>query len=468
MPLLLPFELALTRLKQVVHFAGSAGCNRPSIAYLFARARESLQHRAAAARHYSRALQLADRSSSGHMFKVRQLWEFLAERNHARMGQARVEDPLFLCSATPDPAGKVDTRTRRRSAGYYEASFTHRGLRIDGYLRPGVHRTHIELLLDDRVIARKLPARVAPGLSIFKFGVWRDALEMMPPRARLRLRLADGSDLVTVGSKSLLLETPHGRGVVDQGGQWRLDKKGFLVREAMALEDLQEGFLRIYDEAARALHARFGISLFVLYGTLLGQQRGQDFIPGDDDFDVGYFSSCRTSAAVRAEGMEIATELVRLGFIVTLNRNGRLFRVRLPGLPPICHLDVHAVWEERGSLWIHPRANLHCTATDFLPARTALLRDRTVLVPARPEAFLEAYYGKDWRVPDPSYSTAARSFPRWKSRHLARSFVSPVLFNRMRNTLGPTPDALPSGGRLIATGLHPLYPLERYERDCDW
>lgn len=469
LPLPLPAELLLNQLQKIAHFLLSAGVNRASVVYLLARTSEVLGRRSLAARLYARALRLADESTNRKMFKVRQLWEFLAERNSTRRGQPKVKDPLFHHTFDVNPKKKVDGRERRRAPGYYDGCFTHRGLRIDGYFRLGVPGTPVELLVNERVVARKLPTKVLPGLFIFVFGVWRDALEMMPTEASIRIRVAGGSDLLRRGSPNSRLRTPHCRsGEAKRERHWRLDKKGFLLKREEALHEMQNGFLRTYEEVSAALHAQFGIQLFILYGTLLGQQRSRDFIPGDDDFDVGYFSSATDSKNVRAEGIDIAIALVRKGFIVTLNRDGRLFRVRLPGMPPSCHLDVHAVWVERGSLWIHPRSNLSCTADDFLPAKPGSFREREVLIPAKPEVFLEAYYGRSWRTPDPSYSTAARSFPEWKSRHLARSFISPLLAKEMYRELDRSTESRAPGGRLIVTGLHPLYPLERYERDCDW
>jgi hypothetical protein len=245
-----------------------------------------------------------------------------------------------------------------------------------------------------------------------------------------------------------------------------VDKKGFLVRPRDDVDQLQRGFLEIYAAAHRFFRTDLGKPLFVLYGTLLGQHRNDDFIPGDDDFDVGYYSDAGSSTAVRAEGMEIVIKLVRAGFVVTLNRQGRLFRLRLPGMPPKCHLDVHAVWRERGSLWIHPRANLDCVREDFLPEGAAKLRVTEVSVPARPVAFLAAYYGADWRVPDPAYSTAARNFPHWKTRLLRRSCVSPAHVKALQGRIAETPAS--TNGMLIAIGIQSLYPLDRYEALCDW
>ena len=164
----------------------------------------------------------------------------------------------------------------------------------------------------------------------------------------------------------------------------------------------------------------------------------------------------------------MVVRLVARGFTVSFNRNGRLFRLRLADSPPHVHLDVHAVWFEDGRAWIHPQARLDCTPEDFLPPRTGVLRGVAVDLPQRPEAFLRAYYGESWRVPDPAYSTVARRIPRGVSRNLARAFVTPAEHGEMQREISALPAAGVPPGRLISIGSHSLYPLDAYERDCDW
>lgn len=469
LPMPLPLELALTTLKNLANFLLNAGRGLASPIYILARIAERCRLRTIAAALYAKALALADVSRSRSMFRVRHLWEFLSERNLARMGRPQVEDPLFKATASPDPAHVLHGRARREAPGFYQARFTHRGLRIDGYLRPGMGQVRIDVLVDGHVLRTTTPTMLPLGLPFFVIGIWREALSMLPASGRLELRLTTGEPLAHHGSAVTLLELPQG---LSAEGAWQqpvaIDKKGFLVKGSVDVAALQQGFLHIYQRASEFFDQHLGTPLFVLYGTLLGQHRGQDYIPGDDDFDVGYYSDATTSEAVRREGMGFVVALVKAGFVVTLNRGGRLFRLRLPDMPPACHLDVHAVWRERGSLWIHPFANLDCQREDFLPTHPAAFHDREVSVPAKPEAFLAAYYGADWRVPNPAYSTNARHFPRWKQLHLARSLVNPVLLQEMQRQIEQSTAVEGRTGMLLAIGMQSIYPLERYKALCDW
>ncbi|WP_152560467.1 hypothetical protein [Arenimonas donghaensis] len=457
------FELLLTNLKRASIFVLQAGVTTASLVHLGGSALSRLGLRRLAMPLLDGSIAIGDRSRSRRIFQVRQSWEFSAERNRHLLGRARVEDPLFAVSVSPQadsrPAG-----ARRMAEGYYEVSVSHRGLRVDGFLRrPGGTR-QVEVRLNGVRIRETEAVRIVPGLDVFVVQIQRDALARFPARTRLTVSLAGGGPLLFKGCTDAVVDVPHGAG--DDPENIRIDKKGFLVQGQAGLAELQEGFLATYSAASAFFHREFGTPLFLLYGTLLGQQRGADFIPGDDDFDVGYWSDAGNASRVRDEAMDLVVRLVRGGFVVTLNREGRLFRLRLPGNPPACHLDVHAVWHEKGSVWIHPRANLDCKRGDFLPAMDSTMRGIDVLVPARPESFLASYYGSDWQIPNPAYSTAARPFAKWKLRLLRRAFVTPLEVARMQSKIGE-PGARDEG-MLVPIGSQSIYPLERYEQICDW
>jgi hypothetical protein len=466
MPLPLPLELFLTAMKHVAHFVLQAGVNRASFVYLFSFVLEKSGYRRAAAWLYDRALAFADRSPSRKIFMVRQAWEFQAERNQSVLGSPRVLDPLFHVSIGPDHS-RATKFPRRFAVGYYDVSVGHRGLRIDGYLRPGIKAREVKILINDMLIRQTSVSQVVPGLNLFVVYIQRDAISALPPACKIELMLDDGELLIFNGCEAASLLIPHASLATSATRlPVQIDKKGFLVRPVENTAQLQQRFLELYSAASRFFEVELGIPLFILYGTLLGQHRQGDFIPGDDDFDVGYYSDASHSAAVRSQGMDFVVRLVEAGFVVVLNRQGRLFRLRLPGMPPKCHLDVHAVWRERGSLWIHPRANLECGRDDFLPVARGKFRNVDVAIPARPEAFLSAYYGVDWRTPNSSYSTAARSFPGWKARLLNRSCVTPMLVERMKRRISECRH--PTEGQLIVIGTQSIYPLDRYEALCDW
>lgn len=466
MPLLA--ELLLTILKRTARYFLSSGLSTRSIAHLLAMGFEHLGKRKSAAVIYEWALENLDRSLSPRIFRVRQHWQFRTERNYARMGSARVEDPLFSCTVQVDQKIRQHGRMRRRAAGYYDAYFTHRGLRVDGFLRPGLGRVQLELLIDGRVIRRTTASLLPFSLPIFVLSVKRDALKNLPKSSLLTLRLTSGEILLLKGCAEALLNVPHGNHTEHSAHEVRTDKKGFLILGNSEISNIRLAFLEIYRRANDFYEAHFGTPLFIMYGTLLGQRRSKDFIPGDDDFDVGYYTDAVRSKDVRTEGMNMVVSLVRAGFIVSINRSGRLFRLRLPGMPPVCHLDVHAIWREHGSLWIHPRANLNIHREDFLPACKATFHNQEVMVPARPEAFLAAYYGNDWRRPNPAYSTASRPFPRWKSQQLRKSFITPKHLKIMQERIAQTPKDDAKKGLLIAYGMQSLYPLDKYEELCDW
>ncbi len=463
MPLPWVFEHLLTVLKRASIFVLRSGITLASLVHLGGSALSRLGFRRIAMPLLDGSIAIGDRSRSRRVFQVRQSWEFAAERNRFLLGRARVQDPLFEVSSSPDARTRPST-ARRLADGYYEASVSHRGLRIDGFLRHASGSRQVEVRINDVCIRETEAVRILPGLDVFVVQIQRNALARLPANARLAVALAGGGPLLFKGCTDTLVHVPHGAG--DDVESIRIDKKGFLVHGQTNVAELQQGFLATYAAAREFFGKELGTPLFLLYGTLLGQQRGGDFIPGDDDFDVGYWSDAGDARRVRDEAMELVIRLVRAGFIVTLNREGRLFRLRLPGKPPACHLDVHAVWREKESVWIHPRANLDCVREDFLPVAGSAMRDVDVLVPSRPESFLSAYYGGDWRVPNPAYSTAARPFPTWKLRLLRRAFVTPVEVNRMQSRIAE-PGAV-GNGMLVPIGSQSIYPLERYERLCDW
>lgn len=265
------------------------------------------------------------------------------------------------------------------------------------------------------------------------------------------------------------IRVPHGDGqLIDwlrSGG--RVDKKGFLASTPEEVAARQQQYLEVYDKARVFFERELGKPLFLMYGTLLGQHRDGDLIPGDDDFDAGYMSDANDPIAVKEEAKRIVLRLVEAGFTVTFNRQGRLFRLKCGASGDDVHLDVRPLWYQRGRIWAHKQAAVRCTVADFLPVQRATLRGYEVNVPNNPEAFLAAYYGPDWRVPDPTYTNSAR-VPIGVRRNLAKACITPKEYRQMLEELAASDKAANSSGRLISLGLHDLYPLEEYERYCEW
>lgn len=436
--------------------------------FIFGWLLESLGSLRWARKAYVASLNFAERSRRRAVFMIVQWRQFHVERIFHRLGAPRVDDPLFACDISPleDPEDP-ENESRVGSAGYYRLAWGYSGLQIDVYAKRTAAQP-IRILVNGEVV-RALGARKYPLLpGVLSFMIKRPVIAALPRASVLEVGAADGTPLRSRGHSRMALTIPHGTGelrnaLLNGGG---VDKKGCFIPSMAEVEEAQDEYLEIYAAARDAFDEVLGRKLFLTYGTLLGLVREGDFIPGDDDFDTGFFSTASTAEEVKAEAKDMVVQLVRAGFIVSFNRAGRLFRLRRPGDPPELHLDVNPLWYGQGRVWAHLRARLRLVPEDFVPAKTAMFRDTRVYLPHRPERFLEAYYGPGWRVPDPSYSNRRSILPATVQRYLDRTCVNGADFRDMVARIDAEGDG--SGGRLISIGSHPLYPLEDYERNCEW
>ncbi|WP_245971171.1 LicD family protein [Alkalispirillum mobile] len=326
------------------------------------------------------------------------------------------------------------------------------------------------LWLDNQYI-RSLPLyyrKWAP--PFFHYHIKREVIARFPQSSQLSISTMEGKHLRFRKSSAAKVEVPHGDSTIFDylSSASGIDKKGFLSLAPDTIEARQQRYLKIYARAQKYFSQSFGSPLFLMYGTLLGHIREGDFIQSDDDFDAGYLSHKRTAADVKRETMHLVVDLVLAGFTCSFNRNGRLFRLRLKDDKPDVHLDVRPVWYENGYIWAHKQACLPLEISDFEPVRTEILRGVEVDVPKNAERVLAAYYGEGWKVPDPSYSNASQKVPRFVTRKLKSVCITPADYQEMQAQIDARRPDYPEAGKLIATGLYPLYPLEDYEANCEW
>lgn len=327
-----------------------------------------------------------------------------------------LNDPLFDCRSSllaPDPlfSDKV------LKSGCFHVEYSYSGLKVLGKISvkagdPVAER--LDLLLDD-VVLRSDRLSYAAGSADYLFPIRRQTLDSFPKTGVLRLRTSQGHYLgASTGSTGVVLHIPHGDGTLSQklALTGRLDKKGFLRLGAGQIKARQDGYLALYSRARAVFRAEFGKPLIILCGTLLGQTRDGDFIPEDDDFDVGYVSEHTRPEAVKAEAVDMIERLVARGFTVQINREGKPFRLSDDQSGVSLHLDSTPIFSRNdGHVWLHKLARLPIGLNGLRQTRTALMRDTEVDIPAEAEAFLAAYYGPDWRVPDPSFSYSGRIIP---------------------------------------------------------
>ncbi|HUF88039.1 MAG TPA: LicD family protein [Thermohalobaculum sp.] len=146
--------------------------------------------------------------------------------------------------------------------------------------------------------------------------------------------------------------------------------------------------------------APHGLTPFLAFGSLLGAVRGGDFIPGDNDIDLGVIGA----AALAAMPAALAGQGVRFS---PLHRvGGRPSKLKIHH-PNGVKIDVKAFEPEPdgNTSWDARSANL--VLRKRFPRHFGLapmeIRGLTVMVPDCAEAFLEWQYGPGWRVPDPGY-----------------------------------------------------------------
>lgn len=385
-----------------------------------------------------------------------------------------LDDPLFCCAMRPSNiVGASDVE----HVGWHSAKFSFVGIKV--FVRvtdpAAVKAGKIELRLNGRVLRELTLQRLHDNLSVIQYTIRRPVLELFPESCHLTVHAADGSALglyldefileaecEKIAYTALKLSIPFGNGeifdhLVRSGP---LDKKGRPRLSEATLQQRQDEMLDLYTVVRNAFRENLGINLFLLYGTLLGQYRGGDFIPGDDDFDVGFVSAQSDPAQVKAEAKNIMMALIEMGFIVTLNRRGRPFRVRLEKNDAEIHLDVHILFSVGDDhTWLHPRARLPIQIGSFHKVETIKMRNTDVLRPTCSELFLESHYGPDWKIPDPSYSHITDASDLIVSQTLLMICFTRVEQKRFARQL----QKLGWRDRFISISLEECYPVDRYE-----
>jgi len=423
---------------------------------------------------YVRSIEFAEKtfvrvcsSRNKRFFKFRQFWQYALERTYYRAGKGRVGEPHFICKASKMP-GLEAVPVKKVDAGMFETGWTHLGMRLDGFVFDKTVN-QVQIFIDGNSVRSIGLYKIPLAPNYFHYHIKREVLNTFPAESILEIKTSDGRPLVSDYGKKVKLYIPHGTGELGKRliNGASINKKGFYAPTKEDVIKKQNRYLKIYEKARDYFDNNFESPLFILYGTLLGSYRGGDFIPGDDDFDAGYISIKNSAAEVKEETINLVVDLVLNGFTCSFNRKGRLFRLRLAEDTPDVHLDLRPVWYEDGAIWAHKQARLDLTVEDFLPVKSVKLRNSTVYQPNNTEAFVRAYYGPGWKVPDPGYSNST-IIPRYVTKKLASICINPGDYEQMLKEIEKRRTNYPGAGKLISIGSYDLYPLEDFEKDCEW
>lgn len=387
---------------------------------------------------------------------------FKAGRHLWRLKMPTVHDQLFACAVSEARSGP--------GVLAFGVEFTYAGLwvlmRLDRKHGKGGQAISdvVHIRLGDTML-RRHRLEWHDDVATFQFIVKREVVSLFPPRGCLSIAFHDPEtgDVGTLASA--LVEVPHGKShLADQVAlRGMLEKKGGLPPAQDDLTSRQRAYLDLYWRASRIFEDKLDCKLFVLYGTLLGLQRNGDFIPGDDDFDVGYVSDAVAPREVKREAARFIRILAHGGFKVSLNRIGRPFRLSDADAPEGIHLDVRPVWSPGdGHVWMHKHARLPMSLDGFRKVEKGFMEGEQVWKPVATITFLELYYGSGWKVPDPGFSNSGKQELKEEVKILQECcFSSEEQLQLWREVVGPKPVTLEQSvrSRFAPIALLPAYPL---------
>lgn len=146
-----------------------------------------------------------------------------------------------------------------------------------------------------------------------------------------------------------------------------------------------------------------GHEAFLAFGNLLGAVRDGRLIGHDNDADIAYLAKSSHPADVILESMRVEREFADAGWD-TFRANGASFKVfsTLPDGRRI-GIDVFSAFYFQDQLHVLTYLVAPLPREALLPTSTVTLEGREVAAPAQPETVLEATYGPNWRVPDPTF-----------------------------------------------------------------
>ena len=444
-----PPEALRARALEAIDRALSLAPDRPS--YLLCRGwiLEQQEDWTGAATAYRKALSL--RSSTGRSFlawnfRYRYVNDLAAHESGQGMGpivRASGDAGGHLLDSASASIPLASSQNRQPVIGLWRCYPRHTGLRIEGLLFDTIEK--VQISVDDRPLKAVNVHGVRKAgrpLPHFYFDVKWSLLRAFPKVSRLSVATESGVLLDQRGGNSAVLHSRKGSGTLFEQleSDYLVTKKGTLARRFDRNRVVQERYLAAYSALRETFQSELNRELLLIFGTLLGFYRDGSLIPGDDDFDAAYVSSARDPIGVKEEAKKLVHTLVHLGYTVTPNQSGRLFKVRCPG---DVVLDIFPVWFESGKVWIHNYTSYPAQKPEFLPTKVAMFDGVPVSIPNDPEAFLRGNYGPSWRTPDTGFR-----YPRIPAvrHHLAKAHLTLQEFNQMAQAFEAEKESNPAMG----------------------
>ncbi len=161
-----------------------------------------------------------------------------------------------------------------------------------------------------------------------------------------------------------------------------------------------------------------GYSSFINSGTLLGYVREGKLIGHDDDLDLAVILPGESESEVSRAWIELVNALSQY-FVLTKKVN----EIATIKFDSDVEIDIFPAWSLSGRLFVYPYCYGDVDIDYVVPLVEVTWSGSCLTVPKSPEKLLDVNYGKDWRIPDPSWRFD------WKGANL--KFKSFIKANRL-------------------------------------
>lgn len=156
------------------------------------------------------------------------------------------------------------------------------------------------------------------------------------------------------------------------------------------------------------IKAKLNLDIYLVYGTLLGAIRENNFIAHDNDVDFAYMSKQTNTKDVLQEFKNITMILKNYDILSKICSNGHL-HVWSPNKRS--KFDLWTSYISKNKYYLIPLIDGNVQSSTILPLKESTFKGQNFLIPNQPEILLDTTYN-NWRTPILIYTEGLKN--TWK------------------------------------------------------